>query len=221
VTTLHPNPLLNKYLFDRTWEEYQSRIYNREYRAPHLGENELLTVFPEGKKLVKEKLLEYELKLAALNQRYQASLVRLMKNKETRDSKEKRELLAVVIWHISFMVNGKWQSFESSEQWLQKQLKRLRRLSRVGSTKDNKGTVTYNDIYNAKATPIENFLDFNNQGFARCVFHEERTGSLKLYRDTNRFKCFGGCGKSGDVIDIVMQLNKVDFINAIKFILNK
>ena len=39
-------------------------------------------------------------------------------------------------------------------------------------------------------------------GMACCIFHEDRTPSMKV---DNRFHCFG-CGADGDVIDFVMQL---------------
>ncbi len=42
----------------------------------------------------------------------------------------------------------------------------------------------------------------NGRLLGRCVApdHEERTPSLTIFTDTQRFKCFG-CGLSGDVID--------------------
>ncbi|MGX8711698.1 MAG: CHC2 zinc finger domain-containing protein [bacterium] len=39
-------------------------------------------------------------------------------------------------------------------------------------------------------------------GMACCIFHEDRTPSMKV---DNRFHCFG-CGADGDVIDFVAQL---------------
>ena len=41
----------------------------------------------------------------------------------------------------------------------------------------------------------------------RCVSptHEDRTPSMSVYPDEQRFKCFGiGCGAHGDVLDLVM-----------------
>lgn len=40
-------------------------------------------------------------------------------------------------------------------------------------------------------------------GMALCIFHDERTPSMKLYDD--HFHCFG-CGKHGDVTDLVAKL---------------
>ena len=46
-------------------------------------------------------------------------------------------------------------------------------------------------------------LEVNFGGMVRCPFHEDRTPSMKLYED--HFYCFG-CGKHGDVINLVAEL---------------
>ena len=46
-------------------------------------------------------------------------------------------------------------------------------------------------------------LEVNCAGMVRCLFHEERTPSMKLYED--HYFCFG-CGKHGDVISLVAEL---------------
>ena len=46
-------------------------------------------------------------------------------------------------------------------------------------------------------------LEVNLGGMVRCPFHEDHTPSMKLYED--HFYCFG-CGKHGDVIDLVAEL---------------
>ena len=50
---------------------------------------------------------------------------------------------------------------------------------------------------------------------ARCPFHEEQHPSLVVYPDTQSFYCFG-CRASGDVIDFVRRIEKVDFKEAIR-----
>ena len=46
-------------------------------------------------------------------------------------------------------------------------------------------------------------LEVNSGDMARCPFHDDRTPSMKLYED--HFFCFG-CGKHGDVINLVAEL---------------
>ena len=43
----------------------------------------------------------------------------------------------------------------------------------------------------------------DSHGMCRCLFHDDRTPSMKLYDD--HFYCFG-CGASGDVIDLTGKL---------------
>ena len=46
-------------------------------------------------------------------------------------------------------------------------------------------------------------LEVNYSGMVCCPFHEDHTPSMKLYED--HFYCFG-CGKHGDVINLVAEL---------------
>ena len=56
-------------------------------------------------------------------------------------------------------------------------------------------------------------VEVNHHGFARCPFHSERTGSLKLYRDGG-FHCFGCGAHGGSQIDFVMKLFDLSFKEA-------
>lgn len=58
-------------------------------------------------------------------------------------------------------------------------------------------------------------VEFGHNGFARCPFHREKTGSFKLHN--NKYKCFG-CGASGDLIDFVMQRDGVGISAAVNTI---
>ena len=56
-------------------------------------------------------------------------------------------------------------------------------------------------------------IRLNRAGFARCPFHSEKTASFKAYPGSRGYHCFG-CGKSGDVIKLVMDLDGVTFQSA-------
>lgn len=71
------------------------------------------------------------------------------------------------------------------------------------------------DLERAKMVPISRFLEVNRAGFAKCMKHNERTPSMKVYEEQNRFHCFS-CGWDGSVIDLVMQLEGCDFTGAVK-----
>lgn len=56
-------------------------------------------------------------------------------------------------------------------------------------------------------------IEVDRKGFCRCVFHAEKTGSMKIYPDG--YKCFG-CGEHGDVIDFVQKYFNLSFSDAQK-----
>jgi len=72
----------------------------------------------------------------------------------------------------------------------------------------------------AKIVPVDTFIDFNINGFARCIWHNEKTASMKFYKDSNSVYCFG-CNKYGDVINVVQAIYKTNFKQALKIILKK
>lgn len=49
-----------------------------------------------------------------------------------------------------------------------------------------------------------------------CPFHNDVNASFVIYND-RRFHCFG-CSKQGDVIDLVKELRKFDFVDTIRFL---
>lgn len=69
-------------------------------------------------------------------------------------------------------------------------------------------------IERAKCVPISNFIKFNQEGKAPCIWTNEKTPSMHYYRKTNKVWCFG-CGKGGDVIDVYAELNHVTMKEAL------
>ncbi len=52
-------------------------------------------------------------------------------------------------------------------------------------------------------------------GFMVCPFHGDKDASLKVYRGTKGWHCFG-CGRGGSVIDFVMEHEGCDFRTAVR-----
>ncbi|MDE6726635.1 MAG: DNA primase, partial [Oscillospiraceae bacterium] len=50
-----------------------------------------------------------------------------------------------------------------------------------------------------------------------CPFHSEKTPSCHFYPGNGSFYCFG-CHVGGDVITFIMQIEHLDYINAVKFL---
>ena len=67
----------------------------------------------------------------------------------------------------------------------------------------------------AKRYPMQSILKVNAQGFARCIWHDENTPSMKYYPKTNTVYCFG-CSRAGDVLDVYMAKRGVTLSEAIK-----
>ena len=53
-----------------------------------------------------------------------------------------------------------------------------------------------------------------------CPFHGEKTPSFHISSSAQIYKCFG-CGEGGDVINFVMKMENLDFIDAVKLLANK
>jgi len=70
-------------------------------------------------------------------------------------------------------------------------------------------------LIRAKKYPIHEMLDFDNTGFRLCKWHNENSGSLKYYPDTNTVMCYGGCGKK-DAIDVAMKVYDITFKEALE-----
>lgn len=85
--------------------------------------------------------------------------------------------------------------------------------------------ITDEDKLRAKEVPIEELYDgqLNKAGrklWGICPWHQELTASFCIHED-NRWSCFGACNEHGDSIDYIMKRDGVDFIKAIRQLINK
>lgn len=92
--------------------------------------------------------------------------------------------------------------------------KELRRVERF-LYEPKEGQITDADIARAREYPIESIIEVKRRdGFVPCIFHDEKTPSMKVFKD-NHFHCYG-CGEWGDAIDLTMKLDGLGFIDAVK-----
>lgn len=56
-----------------------------------------------------------------------------------------------------------------------------------------------------------------NELWCCCPIHGEKTASMILHDDTGFYHCFG-CGKSGTIFNLVMEMEKVPFLEAVKML---
>ncbi|MDC3415547.1 DNA primase [Aquibacillus salsiterrae] len=70
---------------------------------------------------------------------------------------------------------------------------------------------------------VGEYVQLKKQGrnfFGLCPFHGEQTPSFSVTQDKQIFHCFG-CGKGGNVVTFVMEIEGYSFIQAIEFLANK
>jgi hypothetical protein len=63
-------------------------------------------------------------------------------------------------------------------------------------------------------------LKMNNNGFIKSIYKDERIPSLKIYPEDNSFFCFA-TEKTGDQIQLYMDIRKIDFKTAKKELIEK
>lgn len=70
---------------------------------------------------------------------------------------------------------------------------------------------------------VSDFLSLKRKGqnlWACCPFHDEKTPSFSISPAKGIFKCFG-CGKAGDAIEFVKEIEGLDYIQTMKFLGHK
>ena len=55
---------------------------------------------------------------------------------------------------------------------------------------------------------------------ALCPFHDEKTPSFYVFPNTQTYHCFG-CNKGGSIINFIMEIEKVNFIEAINILAHR
>ena len=70
---------------------------------------------------------------------------------------------------------------------------------------------------------ISSYVDLKPRGnrmVGLCPFHNEKTGSFTVFRDTNSYYCFG-CGAGGGPVTFIRQIENLDFFEAVKLLADK
>lgn len=53
-----------------------------------------------------------------------------------------------------------------------------------------------------------------------CPFHDEKTGSFTVSAAKGIYKCFG-CGKGGNVVNFIMEIEQLNYVEALRFLAKK
>lgn len=78
--------------------------------------------------------------------------------------------------------------------------------------------VTVDQIQKARSYPISNILGDRN--LRTCPFHDDQVPSLSVNHNKNLWRCFA-CSRSGNVIQLVMEMEGINFTTAVRWLCNK
>src|SRR5690625_677382 len=70
---------------------------------------------------------------------------------------------------------------------------------------------------------IGEYVQLKKQGrnyFGLCPFHDEKSPSFSVTKEKQIFHCFG-CGKGGNVITFLMEVESFTFVEALRFLGDK
>lgn len=189
-------------------------------RNKTISSRELKEMFAENLEDLKTKELSLELEIYVKTQ-----YVNEIKSKVKNDHEFWEKVFDALF--VSRTNNKRCKSIEARV----KELKRIRRFINILKGSQS-GQITDEVIERARHdVPITDILEdytevvriTGDKSYAICPFHKddkgrsERTASFVCYEESNKYVCYG-CNEKGDVIDLVMKLNKYTFIEAVKHI---
>ncbi|MBO98127.1 MAG: DNA primase, partial [Flavobacteriales bacterium] len=70
---------------------------------------------------------------------------------------------------------------------------------------------------------IEDFIRLQKKGvnyIGKCPFHNEKTPSFTVSPTKGIYKCFG-CGKGGNAVKFIMELEQYNYPEALKYLAKK
>ncbi len=212
---------MQQHIFNEDFtEELEENVFFFEKELLQFYENfqrisfaELIEIFPDAKPYIKKKLKhEVEQDKEELKQ---WEVLAIKSNQRINRSAPGERWLPEVCKELFIL-----PEIKKLEKDIKKKLFQINSLDPKEWNNIDDGKITEQHILQAKNMPITNFIEMNRAGFAKCPFHgPEKTGSFKINLKTNRWHCFGACNEGGDVIDFIMKMQKVDFIQAVKFLI--
>lgn len=216
-TPVHTRPVfsstVDKYLYwYGEYSEEEMNFYDKlekEHKVslPKYNFNELLEIFPTARHIIKEKLQE-EIDKCRVDvieaDRIEKEGEDLIYRKSCSDDEDFWRGV-IYTFFVQPLREGREKIIKTN----------LFRLSSLKGIVPKVGSITEQDIEQAKNYPITELMKFNTSNNAKCIFHTEKSASMHYYKKGNRVQCFG-CERAEDAIGIYMQLYSVDFLTAVK-----
>ncbi len=95
---------------------------------------------------------------------------------------------------------------------------RAEQMRRTPAAEKNGRFVSEEEIQMAKSYPISRIL--GNKKIVFCPLHKDDVPSLSISHQKNLWRCFG-CGKDGNIIQLVMEMEGINFTTAVKRLCSK
>ena len=159
-----------------------------------------------GEKWVKERKLEYLLDKKSF---IDAKIIELekyyLKSVEKDESYQKRETLFDTANYNKLIKERK--RLDTQVYWL-----------KYRGESEN-GKITPQDIVNAENYPIENLIEINSAGFAKCVNPNHQDNRPSMYCRNNYVYCFS-CGFTANAIKLAQTIWGTSFVETVKKLIN-
>ncbi|MDP3786885.1 MAG: CHC2 zinc finger domain-containing protein [Candidatus Omnitrophota bacterium] len=175
-------------------------------RIKNINDSELVSIFPEAKRFIPQKLKEWRARLKEIEDVIEFNLILIRASTKDEFSR----------W---FMIELVKMDVEPALLEATRQIQRLKHLKAVSEGKSP--NVDFREaVERAKAVPILEVaeslkLKRSGENFKGiCPFHPDKDPSFYVYPETNSFYCFG-CHKAGDVIALAEHLFGLSFKDAV------
>jgi len=176
--------------FKNFMENYQFYL-QQKYQEPH-SLREWLLIFPEAEEYLKNRIIELKIKRDNIQER----IINILNN-------PKSTWLDKMGCKVFF-----GEDFDA----FNKEINNIE----WAFVKESKGAITQEMIMRARDYPITAILGImDDKHNVKCPFHSDNTPSMNVKK--NYYFCHA-CGERGSVIDLVMKLKGLSFIEAVKML---
>jgi len=184
---------------EKEWKRSQQKFTDKE----------LLTIFPEVKKVIPKKIEEYKEEFTKISGLIRKKLIHIKEKVPDEFSQ----------WFWRY-----WTKINSGEKLIKIEghITRLKRLLMISCGRYPRGWLTKEQIEQALKVPIESLMSQTLKNYSKaliglCPFHPEKHPSFYIYLETNRYWCYG-CNQGGNVINFVRLLYGYSFKEAVKYL---
>lgn len=177
-----------------------------QFSLPRMSEIEWIKLFPEAKDILPSEI-----------ERWKQKRKTQFKIGEQLIKDCTPETMVEARFRAQVFVVPQLKEAETNIKRLNRQLSHIEKPSMPRNS-----SITDTDIQKAKEVPIESLLSgkFRKTGknlMAKCPLHDDNSPSFMIYRETNTCWCFG-CQRGGDSISLTQMLQKLSFVEAVKYL---